>query len=153
MALQLRALGPPWSIRDKGGGKGCIEHLSLVPVPACEVTILSLEQASGIFALPTAIILFKISFYCPPQFWQPQLHVSFGFFHMNFLPPLAAISLCSSHATWPCSHCSHTFLYCLFSKRIFLFSQAILLPMLFKWRILDYLSSPNCGSRTTGSGF
>lgn len=71
MVLQLRAVGPPWSIicaEDRG--KESIKHLCLAPVPLCEVTILILQWASVISNLPFAINIFeKTIFYCPLQFW------------------------------------------------------------------------------------
>lgn len=60
MVLQLRALGPSWSVshvadRDKGSA----EHLCHVPLPVCEVPIPILEWADDIFTLPFAIDMFE----------------------------------------------------------------------------------------------
>lgn len=57
---------------------------------------------------------------------QPQL----SFSHMNFLPTVAAASLCSSHITWFCFHWPYSLFSCFSSKRGSMIIQASLLPHL-----------------------
>lgn len=151
MVLQLRTPGPSWFICVKEGGKGYTEHPSLVPVSVCEVTSSSWNKP--MIFLHCLLLLFyseNLFLLSPTALATPTL-LSFGhtIFSLHWQQYLCVLPM----PPGPAHNWAHTFLYCLASKRIFLFSQAVLLPTLLKRRILDYLSSPNCGSRTTSSGF
>lgn len=93
------------------------------PSSSCNRSMLILQLANCHYHI------WKKNFYFPPQFWQLQLQLSFGY--LNFLPAVVSVvSLYLSHVTRPCFHWAYISLICLISKRIILFSWDNPLPHL-----------------------